>query len=40
VGATAVDGGALKGSPGNGDTKKANMSCGAGTCSADMKKGN
>jgi hypothetical protein len=22
------------------DTKKAGMSCGAGTCSADMKKGN
>lgn len=38
VGATALDGGVKRAADGD-DKKKAGMSCGAGTCSADMKKG-
>ena len=38
VAATAVDGG-VKPAGAIGGSKKAQMACGAGTCSADMKKG-
>ncbi|MEA2748934.1 MAG: hypothetical protein QOI41_3077 [Myxococcales bacterium] len=38
VGATALDGG-VKRAADSDDKKKAGMSCGAGMCSADMKKG-